>query len=177
MSGQSLAWRDRAQVARCVLLHAAALGVFVVPFRWPLIGWWARSYLVRMFGVTAGYHRYFSHRSYKLARWSQFVLALLAQTAGQKEQQSRPDVHSPREGFWWARRLAAFDALRSRRPPPDCRSCALPGAGVTRPASLGADGELRHARLGGWGIIGVRLGLSAGVRGCPCGVRTFAVTG
>jgi stearoyl-CoA desaturase (delta-9 desaturase) len=70
-----------------------------------------------MFGVTAGYHRYFSHRSYRLGRVRQFLLALLAQTSGQKgvlwwaAQHRRHhrhadgpgDVHSPRQrGFWWA---------------------------------------------------------------------------
>jgi len=45
--------------------------IALVPFDWSLPGWLAGSCLLRMFGVTAGYHRYFSHRSYKLgrARW------------------------------------------------------------------------------------------------------------
>ena len=69
-----------------------------------------------MFGVTAGYHRYFSHRSYKLGRVTQCVMAVLAQTSGQKSvlwwaahhrehhrlADAPGDVHSPREGFWWA---------------------------------------------------------------------------
>jgi stearoyl-CoA desaturase (delta-9 desaturase) len=41
-------------------------------------------YVVRMFGVTAGYHRYFSHRSYKTSRPVQFLLALLAESSSQK---------------------------------------------------------------------------------------------
>ena len=43
-----------------------------------------------MFAVTAGYHRYFSHRSYKLDRSAQFAMSALAQSSGQK------DV------LWWA---------------------------------------------------------------------------
>jgi hypothetical protein len=35
----------------------------------------AASYVVRMVGVTAGYHRYFSHRAYKLGRAPQLLLA------------------------------------------------------------------------------------------------------
>jgi ligand-binding SRPBCC domain-containing protein len=51
-----------------------------------------------MFGVTAGYHRYFSHRSYRLGRPGQFLMAFLAQTSGQK------GVHSPvQRGFWRSR--------------------------------------------------------------------------
>ena len=62
-----------------------------------------------MFGVTAGYHRYFSHRSYKLGRAAQFLMAFLAQTSGQKgvlwwaahhrehhrHSDQEHDVHSP----------------------------------------------------------------------------------
>ena len=48
-------------------------------------------YFIRMFGVTAGYHRYFSHRSYKTSRIFAFLLAVLAQSSGQ------------RGVIWWAR--------------------------------------------------------------------------
>jgi stearoyl-CoA desaturase (delta-9 desaturase) len=47
-------------------------------------------YWVRMVGVTGGYHRYFSHRSYKTSRVGQFVIALLAQSSAQ------------RGPIWWA---------------------------------------------------------------------------
>ncbi len=33
-------------------------------------------YVTRMFFITAGYHRYFSHRSYRMGRWPQFLMAL-----------------------------------------------------------------------------------------------------
>jgi stearoyl-CoA desaturase (delta-9 desaturase) len=99
------------------LLHVAALGILFVPFSWSLVAWFAGSYLVRMFGVTAGYHRYFSHRSYRLGRVAQFALAVLAQTSGQKgalwwaahhrhhhrNADEERDIHSPwRQGFWWS---------------------------------------------------------------------------
>jgi len=99
-----------------LLLHLAALSVLLVPFRPSLLVWLAVSYAVRMFGVTAGYHRYFSHRSYKLGRGAQLVMAVLAQMSGQRgvlwwaahhrdhhRHADRPDdVHSPRDGFWWS---------------------------------------------------------------------------
>jgi len=102
--------------ARFAALHLAAAFVVFLPFSPELLVWFFASYLVRMFGVTAGYHRYFSHRSYKLARVPQFALACLAQTSGQKgvlwwaahhrdhhnHSDGPDDVHSPREGFWWA---------------------------------------------------------------------------
>src|SRR5690349_9463900 len=98
------------------MLHAAALAVLVVPFDWSLPLWCAGSYLLRMFGVTAGYHRYFSHRSYKLNRFAQAAMAALAESSGQKgvlwwaahhrehhrHSDGPGDVHSPRQGFWWA---------------------------------------------------------------------------
>lgn len=77
----------------------------------------AGLYALRMFGITAGYHRYFSHRSFKTSRAFAFVLALVAQSsaqrgilwwAGNHRQHHRfsdtvDDIHSPvRHGFWHA---------------------------------------------------------------------------
>jgi stearoyl-CoA desaturase (delta-9 desaturase) len=99
-------------------VHLAALaGVFMVGFKWwyPVIA--VAIYYVRMFFVTAGYHRYFSHRAFKTSRWFQFVLALGATTSAQKgvlwwaahhrdhhKYSDQPDdIHSPRQkGVLWA---------------------------------------------------------------------------
>jgi stearoyl-CoA desaturase (delta-9 desaturase) len=74
-------------------------------------------YVFRMFVVTAGYHRYFSHRSFKTSRVFQFILGFLAQTSAQrgilwwaakhrhhhKHSDTDLDVHSPRhKGFWYS---------------------------------------------------------------------------
>jgi stearoyl-CoA desaturase (delta-9 desaturase) len=93
-------------------------------------------YFVGMFAVTAGYHRYFSHRTFKTTRFFQFVLAFFAQATGQKgvlwwashhrhhhkHSDQVSDVHSPvRKGFWWSHlgwiisddfRATNFDAVR-----------------------------------------------------------------
>src|ERR1700759_1386167 len=67
------------------LLHVGALAVCLfTPWTKPGLWWLAGSYVIRMFGVTGGYHRYFSHRSYKMGRGAQFAMAVLAQTSGQK---------------------------------------------------------------------------------------------
>ncbi len=99
------------------LIHLAAMAVFFVPFT-PVLAWMALGlYGVRMFGVTAGYHRYFSHRAYKLGRMPQFLLAFLAQSSGQKgvlwwaalhrdhhrHADGPEDIHSPvHDSLWWS---------------------------------------------------------------------------
>jgi stearoyl-CoA desaturase (delta-9 desaturase) len=50
----------------------------------------AGLYVLRMFFVTAFYHRYFSHRAFRTGRIAQFVMAALGCTAGQ------------RGPIWWA---------------------------------------------------------------------------
>jgi stearoyl-CoA desaturase (delta-9 desaturase) len=74
-------------------------------------------YLIQMFGITAGFHRYFSHRAYKTSRLFQFVLAWLGSTAFQggplwwvarhrhhhRSSDTPEDAHSPvAHGFWWS---------------------------------------------------------------------------
>ena len=99
-------------------VHVAAIvGVALVGFSWGLLALALALYVARMFFVTAGYHRYFSHRSFRTSRWFQFVLAFGAQTALQrgvlwwaakhrqhhKHSDQEGDVHSPvRDGFWYA---------------------------------------------------------------------------
>lgn len=44
----------------------------------------AGLYAARMFGVTGGYHRYFSHKTYKTSRPMAFILGFLAQSSAQR---------------------------------------------------------------------------------------------
>ncbi len=73
-------------------------------------------YYVRMFFITAGFHRYFAHRSYRTSRFMQFVLAFGGQMSAQKGalwwashhrihhkySDTEQDVHSPLRGFLWS---------------------------------------------------------------------------
>jgi stearoyl-CoA desaturase (Delta-9 desaturase) len=105
---------------RCVpflLLHVACLSVFWVGWSWVAVGTALVTYFVRVFGLTAFYHRYFSHRSFKTSRGFQFVGALLGSAAGQRgpiwwaahhrdhhrHSDEPQDVHSPHQhGFWFS---------------------------------------------------------------------------
>ncbi|MBF5042391.1 acyl-CoA desaturase [Aggregicoccus sp. 17bor-14] len=74
-------------------------------------------YVLRMWGITAGFHRYFSHRSFKTGRVFQFILAFVGTLSTQKGvlwwaahhrhhhrySDAEQDIHSPvQKGFWWS---------------------------------------------------------------------------
>jgi stearoyl-CoA desaturase (delta-9 desaturase) len=97
-----------------ILVHVACLAAIWTGVTAEALAICAALYVARMFGVTAGYHRYFSHRSYRTSRVFQFLLACLAQSTWQrgaiwwaakhrhhhKHSDTPDDVHSPRHrGF------------------------------------------------------------------------------
>ena len=99
-------------------VHAIAIaGVVALGWSWKGVALAVALYYVRMFGVTGGYHRYFSHKTYKTSRAFQFILALLATSTSQKgviwwaahhrlhhrKSDLTGDVHSAKiDGFWWS---------------------------------------------------------------------------
>jgi stearoyl-CoA desaturase (delta-9 desaturase) len=105
-----------------VAMHLACLLVFVVPLSGKVVGLAAVGYVLRMWAITAGYHRYFSHRSYKTSRAFQFVLAFLGTTAMQngplwwaswhrqhhKSSDTALDPHSPVQGGFWHSHVGWF---------------------------------------------------------------------
>jgi stearoyl-CoA desaturase (delta-9 desaturase) len=108
---------DGLRSAPFVILHLALVAVFFVPIEANALLLCGVAYFVRMFGVTAGYHRYFAHRAYKTSRVFQFVLAWLGCSALQKgplwwaanhrehhrHSDTPSDPHSPHEtSFWWS---------------------------------------------------------------------------
>ncbi len=90
-------------------LHVACISIFFTSVH--LVDWimCGTLYVIRMFGITGGYHRYFAHKSYKTSRPFQFVLGWLGCMSLQKGplwwaahhrlhhrySDTEEDVHSP----------------------------------------------------------------------------------
>jgi stearoyl-CoA desaturase (delta-9 desaturase) len=106
-------------VASITLLafHLACLLVWVVGFSWVACLSGVVLYVVRMFGLSAGFHRGLAHRTYTTGRVVQFLLAWCGTMAGQRgplwwvarhrqhhrDADTAQDIHSPVVyGFWWA---------------------------------------------------------------------------
>ncbi len=100
-----------------ISIHIGCLFVFWVGFSWTALIMCFALWFVRMFGITAGYHRYFSHRTYKTSRFFQFILAILGNSAAQlgplwwaahhrhhhRFADTKQDIHSPIvDNFWWS---------------------------------------------------------------------------
>lgn len=99
------------------VIHLGCLAVFFVPFSWQYVVLAVGLYYLRMFGITAGYHRYFAHKSYKTSRFFQFIMAFLGSMALQKGvlwwaghhrthhrfSGTEMDIHAPEtRGFFWS---------------------------------------------------------------------------
>ncbi|NJN39854.1 MAG: acyl-CoA desaturase [Gammaproteobacteria bacterium] len=81
---------DWPRVLPFVLLHLGCLGVLWVGASSVALGVAGALFALRMFAVTAFYHRYFSHRAFRTSRAAQFLFALLGASAVQ------------RGPLWWA---------------------------------------------------------------------------
>ena len=99
-----------------VFVNLMALGAIWTGFGWTEIWICLTLFWVRMFWITAGYHRYFAHRSFKTSRVMQFVFAFMGATACQRGplwwaghhrnhhrfSDQPEDIHSPKHGLWWS---------------------------------------------------------------------------
>jgi stearoyl-CoA desaturase (delta-9 desaturase) len=97
-----------------ILVHLGCFAAILTGVTWQALALCVTLYWLRIFAIGAGYHRYFSHRSYSTSRAFQFVLAFMSQTTTQKSviwwaskhrhhhlySDTGHDVHSPRHhGF------------------------------------------------------------------------------
>lgn len=104
---------DPLRLSVFILLHMACLAAFFVGVSWAAVFFAVFLYVSRMFFITAFYHRYFSHRSYKVSRFIQLFMAIAGSTAGQRgalwwashhrdhhiNSDTNVDPHSPRNGL------------------------------------------------------------------------------
>jgi len=109
-------------------IHVAAIGALLWAIFGPGVSTTALvllgvTFWARVFGITAGYHRYFAHKTYKTSRAFQLVLAALGASATQKGplwwaglhrrhhrySDGPGDVHSPKDGFYYAHQGWIFD--------------------------------------------------------------------
>jgi stearoyl-CoA desaturase (delta-9 desaturase) len=111
-------------------VHVLCLAAPLVPCSRRVLAIAFASQLLQTLGITAGYHRYFSHRSFKTGRLVQFVLAWLGCAAMQNGPiwwasnhrrhhrfSDRPgDPHSPVLGGFWHAHLGWVLSGESDRP-------------------------------------------------------------
>ncbi|MCK6458449.1 MAG: acyl-CoA desaturase [Planctomycetes bacterium] len=98
-------------------MHALCLLVFVVGVSPGALLVALGLYLLRMFALTAFYHRYFAHRAFTTSRAMQLVFAVIGSAAAQRgplwwaahhrrhhrHSDTEEDAHSPLlRGFWWS---------------------------------------------------------------------------
>ena len=81
---------DWTRILPFILMHVVCLAVFWVGWSPIAVITAIALYVLRMFAITAFYHRYFSHRSFKTSRVAQFVFGVLGASAVQ------------RGPVWWA---------------------------------------------------------------------------
>lgn len=113
LSGEEKNSIDFFRLTVFVLFHLGCLGVFYVGFSWTALFVAFFLYFVRMFFITAFYHRYFSHRSYTVSRPMQLLMAIAGSTAGQRgpiwwashhrehhiKSDTQNDPHTPKNGL------------------------------------------------------------------------------
>ncbi|MBA3439984.1 MAG: acyl-CoA desaturase [Pyrinomonadaceae bacterium] len=101
--------------AQFSLIHVACLLVIWTGVSTVAVVTCLALYFVRMFAITAGFHRLFAHRTYRTGRVFQFLLAFVGTTSYQKgplwwaahhrhhhiHTDTERDLHSPlTHGFW-----------------------------------------------------------------------------
>ena len=105
---------DWVRVLPFIGMHLACLSVPLVGVSPVAIAVAVALFGLRMFAITAFYHRYFSHRAFRASRPVQFVFAALGAASVQRgplwwaahhrihhrHSDEESDSHSPRHGFW-----------------------------------------------------------------------------
>lgn len=108
---------DWSRIIPFIILHVSVITVFWVGWSPVAVVFALAFYALRMFGITAFYHRYFSHKTFKTSRTAQFVFAVIGASATQRgplwwasnhrhhhvHSDKPKDIHSPKQsGFLWS---------------------------------------------------------------------------
>lgn len=111
---QSLQQIQWLRILPFIVLHLACLLALWVGVSTFAILFMLVFYVLRMFAITAFYHRYFSHKTFETSRILQFIFALLGTMSSQRgplwwtahhrhhhhHADQAADKHSPQHGFW-----------------------------------------------------------------------------
>ena len=99
------------------LIHLGCFAAVWTGVTWSAVAVAVAFYVLRIFAIGAGFHRYFSHRAFRTGRIFQFALAFLAQTSAQRGvlwwaanhrrhhrySDTDDDIHSPvQHGFFYS---------------------------------------------------------------------------
>ena len=87
LHGKEIDW---ARVIPYIIIHLSLISLFFVGVSETAIIIFLIMYGIRMFAITGFYHRYFSHKTFKTSRFTQFVFAIIGASAVQ------------RGPIWWA---------------------------------------------------------------------------
>jgi stearoyl-CoA desaturase (Delta-9 desaturase) len=114
----------RSHLVGMTIIHLAALLAFWIEPKAEYFAVAAFFYILRILGITAGFHRFFTHKAFSATTSFQFFLALIGTWAGQGplkrwvanhrlhhyHVETKLDPHSPMmTGFWYAHIGWLFD--------------------------------------------------------------------
>ena len=108
--------------AQFLFLHLACLAFIWTGVSTVAVVTCLSLYIVRMFAITAGFHRFFAHRTYRTSRVFQFLLAFMGTAAYQKGplwwpahhrhhhlySDTETDIHSPVSRTVWQSQVGWF---------------------------------------------------------------------
>ncbi len=119
---------DYSVCTQFLLLHLACLLALLTGVSTVAVITCISLYFVRMFAITAGFHRLFAHRTYQSGRIFQFVMAFVGTTSYQKgplwwsahhrrhhlNADNEQDLHSPVSRSWWQSHVGWFLSRESQ---------------------------------------------------------------
>jgi stearoyl-CoA desaturase (delta-9 desaturase) len=115
--GQQRGWRQLnwIHIVWGIFIHA---GLLLAPFTfsWSGLVVCIILYMIAGHGLTLGYHRLLTHRSFQTPKWMEYLLTAIGSLANQggplqwvavhrvhhQYTDAEGDPHSPRDGWWWS---------------------------------------------------------------------------